>query len=132
MLSRAIRCKHIIELLTNDCYIGLWLKTIMKRVENKKTEQPSLPFSDLKGPNIDDYLFRASYRAQNVILSFYRTAIIKTIQISTKTNKKRKNIAFIKKTPFFDTTYRNYHYLCNRNPCRKPTRRQEVGVTYTY
>lgn len=29
---------------------GLWLRTIMKRVENMKTEQPYLPFSDLKGP----------------------------------------------------------------------------------
>lgn len=59
---------------------GLWLRTIMKRVENMKTEQPYLPFSDLKGPNFekseDDCSFRASYRAQNVILSFYRTAII--------------------------------------------------------
>lgn len=29
---------------------GLWLRTIMKRVQNMKTEQPYLPFSDLKGP----------------------------------------------------------------------------------
>lgn len=29
---------------------GLWLRTIMKRMQNMKTEQPYLPFSDLKGP----------------------------------------------------------------------------------
>lgn len=33
---------------------GLWLRTIMKRVENMKTEQPYLPFSDLKGPNFEN------------------------------------------------------------------------------
>lgn len=32
----------------------LWLKTIKKRVENMKTEQPSLPFSDLRGPNFEN------------------------------------------------------------------------------
>lgn len=33
---------------------GLWLRTIKKKVENMKTEQPSLPFSDLRGHNFEN------------------------------------------------------------------------------
>lgn len=52
-----------IHILLNS-YIGLydffelpeelWLKTIKKRVENMKTEQPSLPFSDFRRPNFEN------------------------------------------------------------------------------